>query len=68
MAAFSVTGKGPGDSKGLPKPESNTGCCGQKPPVEIPVAPIKQSCYTRVTTNNRTVYKTGGGTNIKVCS
>jgi hypothetical protein len=68
MSGFSVTGKGHGDSKGGPKPESNTGCCGPKPPVEIAIVPIKQSCYTRLSTNNRTIYKAGGSTGIRVCS
>lgn len=68
MAGKSVTGIGPGDSKGGPKPESNTGCCGQKPPVETPIVPAKRSCYTRLSTSNRLSYRTGGGFGIKVCS
>jgi len=68
MGATSVTGIGHGDSHGLYKPESNTGCCGTQPKTEeIPIVEENKSCYTKLTLRNRSSYKTGSSSRIKVC-
>ena len=71
MGAESVTGVGMGASHGRYKRELHCGGCGcgcgskgkcQKEELTRPVA-----CSTTYVTGNRTVYRTGGGTSIKVC-
>ena len=71
MGAESVTGVGQGASHGKVKPGNSCGGCGcgckgkdcGPPPPPRPVA-----CSTLYVTGNQTVYRSGGGTCIKVCS
>ena len=60
MGATSVTGVGPGDSKGEWKRENNSGCCGKTDREEIEQVTIRRGCFTR--------YKCCGTNKYSCCS
>jgi hypothetical protein len=70
MGASSVTGVGPGDSKGKFKTENNNGCgCNGKQDEEV-VTPLKKiGCFKRYITGSINRYRAAsGGSSTKVCS
>lgn len=68
MAATSVTGTGPGESFGKPKPQNNAGCCsGCKEDEEIKKKIIKSGCHISYKTTGNTAIKIGQSKTIRVC-
>ena len=70
MPAESVTGIGMGASHGKRKPENSCGGCGcgcKGKECDKPDPPRPSACSTLFVTGNKTTYRTGGGTSIKVC-
>lgn len=54
MAASTVTGRGLGDSHGLPKPENHCGGCGCGKVDETPITPPpKVPCHTKLVNNQK---------------
>lgn len=58
MVAFSVTGRGQGDSKGLQKPENHCSCgaCAEKVESQnSSMPPIRKGCIVRHSTTSASV-------------
>lgn len=68
MGATSVTGTGPGESFGKPKPQNNAGCCpGCKEEEKLTKKVIKNGCYVTYKSSNSRSFKIGQTKSIKVC-
>jgi hypothetical protein len=62
MAASSVTGTGPGDSRGLQKPENHCGCgCGGKPDEAKKPARRRLGCVRRHSSSSPVVRHNSSG-------
>ena len=67
MGATSITGKGPGESFGLHKPENSNGCCGGKAPESVARTPLKRVCSAKLKIGGSVSYKTGNFAVYKGC-